>query len=122
MLGCGQNHIDLCYESSKVILCYCDCDQKQPGRNGDDGGLTDSIDDDDFLHPAADLSASSSTADVFESEAEAGEGERQAKMAAVKDFLSLAVELSFPDNSALERETMRQRLAKLQDTLLVCRS
>ena len=51
--------------------------------------------------------------------AEAGEGERQVKMEAAKDFLNLAVELSFPDNSALERETMRQRTAKLQDTLLV---
>ena len=75
-------------------------------------------DDDDFFGPAA-----TAAADTFNSEAASaaeGEGEeRQAKTAAVKSALGLAVELAFPDNSALEQEPARQRLAKLQETLLV---
>ena len=33
--------------------------------------------------------------------------------------MRLAVELCLPDNAALEREAVRQRVAKLQDTLVV---
>ena len=108
----------------KVIL-YNYGQQKQPGRNadsrGDDDGFTDFPDDDDFLRPAA------AETDVFDSQedamaGEAGEGEREGKMESAKEFLRLAVELSIPNNSALGRETVRQRMAKLQDALLVCRS
>ena len=108
-----ENQFGAVDSSWKVILQLRT--QRQSGRSADSRGDDGFSDDDDFLRPDA------AAPDVFETEdmgGEAGEG-RAAKAAAAKDLVRLAVELCLPDNAALEREAVRQRVAKLQDTLMV---